>query len=174
MDHPQLPGAHRHGAHLPGAGESRRRRRGADLGDLPRHPDRAGGAGGGLFHHPRRRAPALRAADRQAGHRHRLPRRLPHRPVDVLLPQAEPAVRALRRPLRHLPPLRRDVLPGRRPPPRLPGRRLRRGPAGRAAHPGRARPPRPRRRLPGDGRGPRPRAHGPDRVQRPHRAGAVR
>jgi phosphomethylpyrimidine synthase len=38
--------------------KSRRRRRGPDLGDLRRHADRAGRAGGGLFHHPCRRAPA--------------------------------------------------------------------------------------------------------------------
>ena len=53
------PGAHRHGAHLPGAGEGRRQGRGAHLGDLPRHADRAGRAGRGLLHHPRRRAAAV-------------------------------------------------------------------------------------------------------------------
>ena len=37
MDHPQLAGPDRHRPHLPGAGEGRRRRRGADLGSLPRH-----------------------------------------------------------------------------------------------------------------------------------------
>ena len=37
MDHPQQPRADRHRPHLPGAREGRRRRRGADLGDLPRH-----------------------------------------------------------------------------------------------------------------------------------------
>ena len=52
------PGADRHGADLPGAGEGRRQGRGAHLGDLPRHADRAGRAGRGLLHHPRRRAPA--------------------------------------------------------------------------------------------------------------------
>ena len=56
MDHPQLAGAHRHRAHLSGAGKGRRQGRGPDLGDLPRHLDRAGRAGRGLFHHPRRRA----------------------------------------------------------------------------------------------------------------------
>ena len=44
----------------------------------PRHADRAGRAGRRLFHHPRRRAPALRPADRQARHRHRQPRRIDH------------------------------------------------------------------------------------------------
>ena len=62
----------RHGADLPGAGEVRRRSRQAHLGDLPRHADRAVRAGRRLFHHPRRRAPALRAAHRQPRHRHRL------------------------------------------------------------------------------------------------------
>ena len=37
VDHPQLARAHRHRAHLPGAGEGRRPGRGAHLGDLPRH-----------------------------------------------------------------------------------------------------------------------------------------
>ena len=61
------PGAHRHRADLPGAGEGGRQGRGPHLGDLPRHADRAGRAGGRLLHHPRRRAAALRAADRAAG-----------------------------------------------------------------------------------------------------------
>ena len=47
-------GADRHGADLPGAREGRRRRRGPDLGDLPRHADRAGRAGRRLLHDPRR------------------------------------------------------------------------------------------------------------------------
>ena len=37
MDHSQLACAHRHGADLSGAGESRRPRRGADMGNLSRH-----------------------------------------------------------------------------------------------------------------------------------------
>jgi phosphomethylpyrimidine synthase len=53
------PCAHRHRADLPGAGKGRRRRRGPDLGHLPRHPDRTGRAGRRLLHHPRRRAPAF-------------------------------------------------------------------------------------------------------------------
>ncbi len=51
---------------LPGAGEGRRQGRGADLGALPRHARRAGRAGRGLLHDPRRRASGLRAADRRA------------------------------------------------------------------------------------------------------------
>ena len=50
MDHPQLAGADRHGADLPGAGEGGRQGRGPDLGDLPRHADRAGRAGRRLLH----------------------------------------------------------------------------------------------------------------------------
>ena len=65
VDHPQLARPHRHRAHLPGAGEGGRRARGADVGDLPRHADRAGGAGRGLLHRARRRAAALRADDGQ-------------------------------------------------------------------------------------------------------------
>ena len=42
MDPAQFPGADRHGADLSGAGEGRRYRRGPDLGDLSRHPDRTG------------------------------------------------------------------------------------------------------------------------------------
>ena len=37
MDHPQLAGADRHGADLPGARKGRRQGRGADLGIVPRH-----------------------------------------------------------------------------------------------------------------------------------------
>ena len=75
VDPPQQPGAHRHGAHLPGAGEGGRQGRGADLGDLPGHAGRAGRAGRGLLHHPRRRAAPVRPADGEAGDRHRQPRR---------------------------------------------------------------------------------------------------
>ncbi len=66
VDPAQLAGADRHGADLPGARKGRRQGRGPDLGGLPRHPDRAGRAGRRLLHHPRRRAAALRAADREA------------------------------------------------------------------------------------------------------------
>ena len=56
VDHPQLARAHRHGADLPGAGKGGRQGRGADLGSLSRHADRAMRAGRGLLHRPRRRA----------------------------------------------------------------------------------------------------------------------
>ena len=82
------PGADRHGADLPGAGEGQRRGRGPDLGGVPRHADRAGRAGRRLLHHPRRRAAALHPADREARDRHRLARRLDHGQV---VPGAPPA-----------------------------------------------------------------------------------
>ena len=100
MDRPQLARADRHRPHLPGAGEGRRRRRGPDLGNLPRHADRAGRAGRRLFHHPRRRAPALRPADREARHRDRQPRRLDHGQMVPRPPPRELPLRALRRDLR--------------------------------------------------------------------------
>ncbi len=49
-----------------------------DLGALQGHADRAVRTGRRLLHHPRRRAPRLRAAHRQPRHRHRLARRLDH------------------------------------------------------------------------------------------------
>ncbi len=82
---------------LPGAGEGRRRRRGPDLGNLPRHADRAGRAGRRLFHHPCRRPPRLHPDDRQARHRHRQPRRLDHGEMVPRAPQGELPLRALRR-----------------------------------------------------------------------------
>ena len=94
------PRPDRHRADLSGAGEGRRRRRGPDLGNLPRHADRAGRTGRRLFHHPRRRAPALRPDDRQARHRHRQPRRLDHGQMVPRPPQGELPLRALRRDLR--------------------------------------------------------------------------
>ena len=93
-------GADRHGADLPGAREGRRRRRGIELGDLPRHVDRAGRAGRRLFHHPRRRAAALHPADREPGHRHRQPRRLDHGEMVPVAPPGELPLHPLRRDLR--------------------------------------------------------------------------
>ncbi len=78
VDPAQLAGADRHRADLPGAREGRRQGRGADVGDLPRHAHRAGRAGRGLLHDPRRRAARLRSADRAARHRDRVARRLDH------------------------------------------------------------------------------------------------
>ena len=165
VDHPQLPDAARHRADLPGAGEGRRRRRGPDLGGVPRHPDRAGRAGGGLFHHPRRGAPALHPADRQAGHRHRLARRLDHGQVVPGPPPRELPLRPLRGHLRDHARLRRVVLAGRRPAPRLDRRRQRRGPVRRAGDPGRADQGGLEARRAGDDRRPRPRADAQDQGQ---------
>ena len=71
----------------------------------------------------------LRAADGQARHRHRLPRRLDHGQVVPGPPQGELPLRALRGHLRHHAGLRRVLLPGRRPAPRLHRRRQRRAPS---------------------------------------------
>ncbi len=101
VDPAQLARPHRHGADLSGTGEMRRRPRQAHLGDLSRHADRAVRAGRRLFHDPRRRAPALRAAHRQPHHRHRQPRRLDHGQVVPGASQGELPLRALRGHLRH-------------------------------------------------------------------------
>ena len=114
VDPAQLPGARRHGADLPGAGEGGRPAGGADLGDLPRHADRAGRAGRGLLHRPRRRAAALRAHDRAARHRHRLPRRVHPRQVVPGASPRELRLHPLRRDLRDHARLRRLLLAGRR------------------------------------------------------------
>ncbi len=89
MDHPQLAGADRHRADLSGARKGRRQGRGADLGIVPRHLDRAGRAGGRLLHDPCRRAARLHSADRFARHRHRLARRLDHGEVVPGAPSGE-------------------------------------------------------------------------------------
>ena len=132
------PGADRHRADLPGAGEGRRQGRRPDLGDLPRHADRAGRAGRRLLHHPRRRAAALRAADREAHDRHRLARRLDHGEVVPRAPQGELPLHALRGHLRDHEGVRRQLLARRRPAARLDRRRQRRGAVRRAEHAGRA------------------------------------
>ena len=59
------------------------------MGDLPRHADRAGRAGRRLLHDPRRRAAALRPADREAHDRHRVARRLDHGEVVPRASQGE-------------------------------------------------------------------------------------
>ena len=78
VDHPQLAGADRHRADLSGAGKSRRQGRRSDLGNLPRHADRAGRAGRRLLHHPCRRVAALCPMTANAPDRHRVARRLDH------------------------------------------------------------------------------------------------
>ena len=120
VDHPQLAGADRHGADLPGAGESRRQGRGPDVGDLPRHADRAGRAGRRLLHDPRRRAAALHPADREAHDRDRLARRLDHGQVVPRASQGELPLHALRGNLRDHEGVRRRVLARRRPAARAP------------------------------------------------------
>ncbi len=100
VDHPQRPGPDRHRADLPGAREGGRESRGPDVGDLPRHADRAGRAGRRLLHHPRRRAAAVRPADREAPDRHRLARRLDRRQVVPRAPPGELPLHAFRGHLR--------------------------------------------------------------------------
>ena len=158
VDRPQQPRAHRHRPDLPGAREGRRRARGPDLGAVPRHRHRAGRAGRRLHDHPRRRAAALRADDRRAGHGHRQPRRVDPRRLVPGPPPGELPLRALRRAVRDLRRLRRGLQPGRRAAPGLDRRRQRRGPAGRAGHPRRADPGGVAARRPGHDRGPRARA----------------
>ena len=119
LDRAQQPGAHRHGADLPGAGEGRRRGRRPHLGDLPRHADRAGRAGRRLLHHPCRAAPALHPPHRGPPHRHRLARRLDHGQVVHRAPPGELPLHALRGHLRDHEGLRRELLARRRPAPRL-------------------------------------------------------
>ena len=126
-----------HRADLPGSGEGRRPARGADLGDVPRHPDRAGRAGRGLLHDPRRCPAALRAADSQAAHRHRQPRRLDHGQVVPLPPPGELPVHPLGRHLRDHGRLRHLLLDRRRAAPRLDRGRERRGPVRGTQDPGR-------------------------------------
>ena len=114
LDPAQFAGADRHRADLPGAGEGRRRAGQARLGSVQGHADRAGRAGRRLLHHPCRRAAGLRAADREARHRHRVARRLDHGALVPVASQGKLPLRALRRDLRHHAQIRRVVLAGRR------------------------------------------------------------
>ncbi len=174
MDHPQLAGADRHRADLPGAGEGQRRSGQARLGGLPGHADRAVRAGRRLLHHPRRRAARLHPPHRQPRHRHRVARRLDHGQVVPVAPQGELPVRALRRDLRHHAQVRRVVLARRRPAPGLDRRRQRPRAVRRARDPGRAHQGRLGQGLPGDDRGPRPRAAAQDQDQRREAAQGMR
>ena len=122
----------RHGADLPGPREGGRRPRGADLGPLPRHADRAGRAGGGLLHHPRRGAAPLRADDGQADDRHRQPGRVDHGRLVPGPPHRELPLHPVRGDLRDHGRLRRGLLARRRPASRVDRRRQRRGPVRRA------------------------------------------
>ena len=97
-------------------------------------------------------------------HRHRQPRRLADRQVDDGPPQAEPAVHALRRSVRHHARVRRDLEPGRRPAARLASPT----PATRPSSPssnvlGELTRTRLGERHAGDGRRPGPHPDGPDR-----------
>ena len=138
VDPAQQPRADRDCADLPGAGKGRRQGRGTDLGDLPRHADRAGRAGRRLLHDPCRRAAAVHPDDGEAHDRHRLARRFDHGQVVPVASQGELSLHALRGDLRDHEGLRRRVLARRRPAARLDLRRQRRGADGRARHARRA------------------------------------
>ena len=101
MDHPQFARAHRHRADLSGAGKGRWRGRRPDLGNFPRHADRTGRTGRGLFHHSCRRAAGLCAADRQTGDGHCQPRRLDHGQMVSGASQGKLPLYAFRGNLRH-------------------------------------------------------------------------
>ncbi len=172
VDHPQFARTDRYCSDLPGAREGRRQGRGTDLGDLPRHADRAGRAGRRLFHDPRRRAPAVHSADGAARHRHRLARRLDHGEV---VPRASPGVvplRALRGHLRNHEGVRRIVLARRRPASGLDRGRERCGAVRGTRHARRAHAGRVEARRADDDRRARPRADAPD--QGKHGAPAAR
>ena len=105
----------RHRADLSGAGKGRGRRRGPDLGNLPRHADRTGRTGRRLLHDPRRRAAGLYPDDRQARDGHRLARRLDH---GEMVPEPSPRVvpvRTLRRDHRDHEGVRHRLFDRRRP-----------------------------------------------------------
>ena len=132
MDPPQLPRPDRHGADLPGPGKGGRGAGGPHLGDLPRHADRAGRAGRGLLHGPRRGTSAIRAAHRAAHDRNREPRGIDHREVVSGAPPGVVPVHALPRNLRDHGGVRRLVLARRRAQAGLDRGRQRRGPIRRA------------------------------------------
>jgi phosphomethylpyrimidine synthase len=93
---PMIIGRNFHRPDLSGPREGGRQGRGPDVGDLSRHPDRAGGAGRGLLHHPRGRAAALRPAHGRPRHRHRLARGLDPRQVVPRPPRRELRLHAFR------------------------------------------------------------------------------
>ncbi len=118
----------------------------------PRRDRGPGAAGRRLHDDPRRDPSPPPAARRGPRHRDRLARRVDPRAVDDVPPRREPALHALRRDLRDLPPLRRHVLSRRLASPGLAPRRLRRGAVRRARHARRADAARVGARRPGDGR----------------------
>ena len=108
------------------------------MGDLPRHAHRTGRAGRRLFHRARRRAPAVRADDRQARDRHRVAGRIDHREVVPGASSGEFHLHALPRDLRNHAGLRCVVLTRRRAAARVHRRRQRSGAVCRASDAGRA------------------------------------
>ena len=137
-DHRRLAGADRHGADLPDARRARRRHRRHAAAAFSRHGRAPGEAGRRLHDDPLRRDARASAPDDGPRDGHRQPRRLADRQVDDGPPQAEPALHALRRSVRHHAAVRRHLEPGRRLAARLDRRRQRRGPVRRARRAGRA------------------------------------
>ena len=107
----------------------------------------------------------------RARHGHRQPRRLAARRVDDAPPQAEPALRALRRRARDPAAVRRHHLARRLAAAGLPSRRERPRAVRRARDAGRADEARVGEGRPGDGRRSRPHPDGPDRDERPEAEG---
>ena len=171
-DHRRVHGADRHGADLSGRAHGQGAR-GAHDQRLPRG-DRASGAAGRRLHDAARgdpaRAPAARLRPRD---RDREPRRLAARRVDDAPPQAESAVRALRRRPRHPAPVRRHHLARRLAAPGLDPRRERQGAVRRARHAGRAHEARVGVRRPGDGRRAGTHPDASDRDERPQAEGGL-
>ena len=118
-DHRRLARADRHRADLPDARGTRRRDRGDDRPALPRHGRAPGQAGRRLHDGSLWRLAGAPAPDDEPRDRHRQPGRVADRQVDDGAPQAKPAVRGVRRPLRHHAAVRRHLEPRRRPATRL-------------------------------------------------------
>ena len=100
VDHQEFTRPDRNSSDLPGAGESRRRRRGPDLGDLSRHARRTMRAGRRLFHRACGPAPGAHPADCEPRHRHRIARRLDPRQMVSRASQGELPLHAFRGHLR--------------------------------------------------------------------------
>ena len=142
-DHRRLAGADRHRADLSDARRARRRDRGHEAAAFSGHGRAPGQAGRRLHDGPLRRDARAPASDDEPRDGHRQPRRLADRQVDDGPSQAEPALHALRRSVRHHAAVRRDLELGRRLAARLDRRRQRRGPVCRARCARRADGPRP-------------------------------
>ena len=134
MDTAKFAGADRHRSDLSGTRKGKRQGRGPDVGNLPRHADRAGRAGRRLFHDPRRRSSAVHSDDCQTHDRHRQPRRFDHGEMVPRTSRRELSLHTISRDLRDHADVRRGFQPRRRPATRVDRRRKRRGTICRARH----------------------------------------